>query len=32
MYKIHVSGFLTLIIRSSTIAVAATGFTVEAWW
>jgi len=28
----HVSGVLTPIISSSTTAVAASGFTVEAWW
>jgi hypothetical protein len=28
----HVSGFLTSIIRRSTTAVAASGFTVGAWW
>jgi len=28
----HVSGVLTSIIRSSTTAVAASGFTVVAWW
>ena len=28
----HVSGVLALIIRSSTTAVAASGFTVGAWW
>jgi len=28
----HVSGVLTLIIRSSTTAVAASGFTFGAWW
>jgi len=28
----YVSGVLTPIIRSSTTAVAAAGFTVGAWW
>jgi len=28
----HVSGVLTPIIRSSTTAVAASGFTIGAWW
>ena len=28
----HVSGVPTPIIRSSTTAVAASGFTVGAWW
>jgi hypothetical protein len=28
----HISGVLTPIIRSSTTAVAAYGFTVGAWW
>jgi len=28
----HVSGVLTPIIRSSTTAVAASGFTIRAWW
>jgi len=28
----HVSGVLTPIIRSSTTAVAASGFTFGAWW
>ena len=28
----RVSGVLTPILRSSTTAVAASGFTVEAWW
>jgi len=28
----HVSGVLTPIIKSSTTAVAASGFTVGAWW
>jgi hypothetical protein len=28
----HVSGVLTPIIMSSTTAVAASGFTVGAWW
>jgi len=28
----HVSGVLTPIIRNSTTAVAASGFTVGAWW
>ena len=28
----HVSGALTPIVRSSTAAVAASGFTFGAWW
>jgi hypothetical protein len=28
----HVPGVLTPIIRSSTTAVAASGFTIGAWW
>jgi hypothetical protein len=28
----HVSGVITPIIKSSTTAVAASGFTVGAWW
>jgi hypothetical protein len=28
----HVSGVLTPIIRSSTTAIAASGFTVGTWW
>jgi hypothetical protein len=28
----HVSGILTAILRSSTTAVAASGFTFGAWW
>jgi len=28
----HVSGVLTPIIRSSTTAVAASGFTIGVWW
>jgi len=28
----HVSGVLTSVIRTSTTAVAASGFTVGAWW
>jgi hypothetical protein len=32
IYSSTVSGVLTPIIRSSTTAVAASGFTVGAWW